>query len=525
MTADHLTDYDRVLYPSYTHPQTHPNRLAVIGALFGLEPAPVEGCRVLELGCGNGLNLAPMAWAFPRSEFVGLDLAARPITRGLEMARELGLNNLHLVQGDLAAFAPDRGPFDYIIAHGMYSWVPAAVRERLLEICRQQLAPHGIAYVSYNALPGGHLVNVLREMMLFHVRGIASTEERVRQAQALIRFLAQAEDSRDKYRRWLKVECDRILDYADSLLYHDELAEINQRFYFTQFMEHALRHGLQYLGEADYFEMFDHAFPDSARQTLEQLGPDRLRREQYLDFLKCRRFRQTLLCRQEASLRSAPDPAKVAGFLVSAATTCVSGRADLRPGIKCIFEAPKGARCQTDLPAGKAALAHLGEIWPAPLPVPDLLRQIHERLVREGLGGEIAGANSERLCEFLLSLYAGGVVEFRAAMPPIAWQAGQRPVVHPLARWQAARGEVVVSLLHTPVSIEDAIGRSLLCWLDGTQERPALVEKIWALLKSRNALEAGAGGEPATRKEIESKLEENLQKLARLGLLAAENRG
>src|SRR5260221_4442716 len=95
------TSYDSVIYPSSTHPQTHPDRLAVIGSLFGLEPAPVNRCRVLELGCGNGTNLVPMAWGLPQSEFVGIDLAALPIARGQRMFSELGLKNVQLVQADL----------------------------------------------------------------------------------------------------------------------------------------------------------------------------------------------------------------------------------------------------------------------------------------------------------------------------------------------------------------------------------------------------------------------------------------
>src|SRR5580693_4601208 len=120
------TSYDSVIYPSYTHPQTHPDRLAVIGSLFGLEPAPVNRCRVLELGCGNGTNLVPMAWGLPQSEFVGIDLAALPVERGQRMIRDLALKNVRLVQGDLLQVDAGWGKFDYIIAHGLYSWVPAA---------------------------------------------------------------------------------------------------------------------------------------------------------------------------------------------------------------------------------------------------------------------------------------------------------------------------------------------------------------------------------------------------------------
>jgi SAM-dependent methyltransferase len=311
------TSYDVVAYPSCTHAQTHPDRMAVIGTLLGLSPAGVQRCRVLELGCGNGNNLVPMASGFPESEFVGIDLAAQPIIWGQGMIRELGLANVRLVQGDLMEIGKDWGRFDYIIAHGLYSWVPEAVRERLLALCRECLAPQGIAFVSYNAFPGGHLNQMVREMMLFHVRGFKAPEERVAQAQALVRFLSEALDTSDEYRLWLKAELKLILGHEEGHLYHDELAEINQPVYFTQFVEKAGAHGLQYLAEADYFELFDYGFKESARQIVERLGSNRILREQYLDFLKCRRFRQTLLCHAGLTLNPQPPPAAVTRFYVS----------------------------------------------------------------------------------------------------------------------------------------------------------------------------------------------------------------
>ena len=311
------TAYDVVAYPGYTHAQTHPNRLAVTGALFGLEPAPVTRCRVLELGCGNGSNLVPMAFGLPDSQFIGLDLAAEPIVQGQQMISELGLANVQLLHGNITEFDGRHGKFDYIIAHGVYSWVPKEVREHLLAICRRCLAPHGIAFISYNALPGSHLRKMVREMMLFHIRDLRDPAERVRQAKALAQFLAGAVDTNDVYRLWMKSELETICRHEAGHLYHDELAEISEPFYFTQFVDHAARHGLKYLGEADYSEMFAHGFTEPTRATLQQLSGNRILREQYLDFLRCRRFRQTLLCHGEAPATEAPAAGKVARFFIS----------------------------------------------------------------------------------------------------------------------------------------------------------------------------------------------------------------
>jgi methyltransferase-like protein/ubiquinone/menaquinone biosynthesis C-methylase UbiE len=511
--------YDSVLYPSYTHPQTHPERLAVVGAAMGLRPAPPGRSRVLELGCGNGANLIPMACGLPESEFVGIDLAARPIAFGKGMIEDLGLANIRLLHGSITDISADWGKFDYLIAHGLYSWVPPDIQRHLLTLCREFLAPQGIAFVSYNALPGGHLRNMLREMMLFHTRGFESAEERVKQAMAFVRFLAEAHDSDDPYRVWLRSEFDGILAHSEGHLYHDELAELNEPLYFTQFIERAAAHELQYLAEADYFEMFAYGFNMSTRQTLERLGANRIAREQYLDFLKCRRFRQTLLCHREVCLSNEPRPEIIEGFLISSLAECKTTPLNLNPGVNMLYQTPKGAKCETDFPLGKAALAVLGEIGPMPFSFDELLSQAHNRLREAGIRDESNGPIRERFSSFLLQLYSAGVVELRAGLAPITRTVSDRPVASALARWQAQHGDVATTAFHIAVKLEDEIGRSLLMWLDGTQDRKALVEKIWRLLESRKALVVPAGGETAARQDLAQKLEKNLEKLAGLGLL------
>ncbi|MBV8329248.1 MAG: class I SAM-dependent methyltransferase, partial [Verrucomicrobia bacterium] len=144
--AEATTLYDEVLYPAAVFPQTHPNRLATVAYLRGVNPAPVNRCRVLELACGVGANLTPMACHLPESEFIGIDLAQRPITSGKAFINELGLRNIQLHAMDIRNANRDRfGTFDFIVAHGVYSWVAQPVRERILAICSEMLNPHGVA--------------------------------------------------------------------------------------------------------------------------------------------------------------------------------------------------------------------------------------------------------------------------------------------------------------------------------------------------------------------------------------------
>src|ERR1700747_3167393 len=137
------TSYDQVLYRGFPYAQSHPDRLATMATLFGMTPAPVERCRVLELGCGDGGNVIPMAFTLPESRFLGVDLSASAIARGQDLVRTLSLSNITLRHLDLMEMAGGAGEFDYIIAHGLYSWVPPAVREQILKLFKSHLAPNG----------------------------------------------------------------------------------------------------------------------------------------------------------------------------------------------------------------------------------------------------------------------------------------------------------------------------------------------------------------------------------------------
>ena len=123
--------YDAVPYPARAFPSSHPQHLATVATLLGLRPPSLEDCRVLELGCATGGNLVPMADDLASGRFVGLDLSHVQIEAARTAARKAGLKNVEFRCQDLLGFgapgAPGGGPaesFDYIIAHGLYSWVP-----------------------------------------------------------------------------------------------------------------------------------------------------------------------------------------------------------------------------------------------------------------------------------------------------------------------------------------------------------------------------------------------------------------
>lgn len=514
--------YDDILYPGYAHKQTHPDRLAVVSRLFGMNSAAVDRCRVLELGCGNGSNLVPIASSLTESEFVGIDRASLPIEKGNTMVQDLALRNVSLYQQDLLDVSPALGEFDYIIVHGLYSWVPDAVKAKTLEICRSLLKPQGVAFVSYNAYPGGHLRDMVREMLLFHVRDLFEPQQRINQSVALLQFLINSQTKGDTYTQFLKEELEQTLKLDQGNLYHDQLGNVNTPVYFHQFASNAAQHGLQFLAEADFFEMQYHIYPPETVKLLSRMAAEgRILKEQYLDFLKCRRFRQTLLCHSDVPINPQPDAAVLKQLYLASMAKPAANKTNLSPHVVEEFVGPRGAKVATDFPLAKAALTHLAAIYPLSIHFEELVNLARQlRGTPDNLTAAETEEEARALAEILLQTYAVGLLELFPRAPDYVTSVSERPKASALARWQLANGAVVTNMRHINVEVEDELGRQLLMLLDGTRNRETLLEE----LSRRPILEENKAPiqDPRRARELlATKLEENLEKVAKLALLVA----
>jgi SAM-dependent methyltransferase len=218
-----VTAYDEVPYTGRPYPDAHPGRLATMAALHGVKAAHIGRSRVLEIACGDGANLLPMAAVLPQSQFVGFDLAEQPVEAGRRLAERAGLRNVTLSTLDLTRFPADAGAFDYIVAHGLYSWIPAAVRDQLLRLIARHLAPRGVAFVSYNVYPGCYVRRMVWEMLKFHTEPLPGTTQRIAEAKALARLLAEGRTSEDAYAFLMRGELERFSMRDSGALYHDDL--------------------------------------------------------------------------------------------------------------------------------------------------------------------------------------------------------------------------------------------------------------------------------------------------------------
>src|SRR5262245_45875319 len=382
------TSYDIFPYGNRTFPRTHPDLLATVATLFGMAPAPPEDCRVLELCCAGGANLIFMAEALPGSHFLGIDLSARQVASGREQVRVKELANVELRRMSILDVREDLGQFDYIVCHGVYSWVPAPVRDKILAICAANLAPWGVAYVSYNCYPGWRAWGMIREMMAFHARRSDDPPDRVRLAREFLSFAsASVADHGGRLGQNPRSESELLAQQPDDYLYHEHLGEVNHPVYFHEFAAHAAIHGLQYLWEARVGEL-GVSLPPEVREAIRGLSSDLIVQQQYIDFLIHNRFRCSLLCHDDVALdRTIPPERMTACRVVGIAIPCEE-RPDVGPAVVEEFRTSEGAGVATTNPVFKAALTCLAERAPDALSFDELCAETRSRLAGAAVAGE-----------------------------------------------------------------------------------------------------------------------------------------
>ena len=499
--------YDAVDYPSTALPQLHPQHLFAVARLFGCDPAPPARCRLLELGCGDGTQLIGAAVGLPHSTFVGVDLSAVAVERGNRLIADLGLTNVTLLAADITAWQPPPEPFDYAVAHGLYSWVPAFVRDAVLDVYRRVLAPTGVGYVSYNTYPGCYLRRMVWEILRFHTADMPAPVDKIRQALELTKFLsAGLPDPPTPVSAMYAHELTTLReDHHPALLFHDDLSAVNDPVYFHQFMAHAGRYGFRFVAEAEPLAMEARAFPPAVAGALRGMAErDVLLKEQYLDFLRLRRFRQTLLSLDGRPPQPDPDPARVPTLAV-AGQPKADGPADLTPGVAVTFRAGKGAMVRTDLAVGKGAFVALAECWPKRLPFAELVKRAGAKL-----GAEPSADEQTALTELLLAGWMTGLIELHGHVPEYAETVSERPVACPLARAQVRVGPFVTTRLHTVMRFDDDPSRRLVGLLDGTRTFAQLAAEMG------DAFPPDQRPDPAA---LRDGLARNLERMARGGLL------
>jgi len=506
------TSYEEIPYANDPYRSSHPDQLATVAILSGLAPEPVNCCRVLELGCARGGNLIPMALGLPQSYFVGIDSSPGQITEAHALIEAMGLSNIVVESRSILDIDSGFGTFDYIICHGTFSWVPADVQDKILEIFARNLSPSGIAYVSYNTYPGWHVRGLVREMMCYHARKYDRPADRAAQARSLLQFMTTSASALDPiYGGLLKEELDCIRHRPDSYLLHDHLETVNDPVYFHELIDRAGSKGLQFVSEVQGSLIAPESLPYRVAEGLRQLSKDHLEFEQFVDFVINRKFRQSVLCHSGVPLR----------------------RTVSSEGLDRFYVASRHPRPQVAVPFRNGhflgvALGHLNEIWPLSVSFPSLLQAVGNRVgtVATAENAPLGSREASDLRSDLLRCYSLKLVELNILPPSFVVEISEKPIASTLARLQAAVGNTVTNLRHEAGQLGD-FGRSVLGWLDGTHDRQAILSLLIQSVKAGRLTvprtEPTVGGQPVGRERplevvLEELLDRCLKKFARFAL-------
>ncbi len=301
--SDIKNSYDDLMYESKAFSQTAINNLEARARLMGLQPAPAANAKVLELGCSMGGNIITQALYYPDAEFVGIDLSGRQVAQGNAIIEKMGLKNVRLEEKDILTVDESFGKFDYIIVHGIWSWVPDAVKDKIFSICRNNLTEHGIAYISYNVYPGWKRQEQLREIMQFSGRDVLEEplEARTRKGLDALKALAEILENDKGLGGGGKLPAiQKILNHNFYYIAHEYMEAFNDPIYVNGFIEWANRHRLAYIGDTDLHVSFVSWMAEHTRERILALaGGDYIAKEFYSDILSDRQFRRSLLCREE----------------------------------------------------------------------------------------------------------------------------------------------------------------------------------------------------------------------------------
>ena len=297
------TIYSELGYKSMPFPYTTPATLEAYAALVGVSAPNPKTARVLELGATYGGNIISQALFNPDATFVGIELSQEQVEKGNEVIANAGLTNVSLIQSDIASIGSEIGTFDYIIAHGVYSWVDDGVKDSLLRLIDEHLAEDGIAYVSYNTYPGWHTMEEVRQLMMFSNRDKAqfNHKEKVLHGKTIGSIVGSQilkyDNLKERNSKFLGA-LRSVMQKDEYYVGHDHLEPNNDPVYFYQFNDHLEAHNLAYLCDADLTLSMVRSFDADIADTLDKLAlNDHVAQEQYLDFMLDTTFRKSIICK------------------------------------------------------------------------------------------------------------------------------------------------------------------------------------------------------------------------------------
>ncbi len=452
-----VNNYDAVPYESFPFAQSHPARMSGMAKLFGVPAPSLAKARVLELGCSFGGNLLPMAMQYPDAQFVGADLSQVQIDYANKIKGELNIRNITFRQANILDLAKESEQYDYIITHGVYSWIPTEVQSAMLELYGKQLSANGVGYISYNVYPGWKMREVVREMMLFHVGHLKDHTTKLAQARAILQYAGKLHaNNQAAFGRLMAEEANLLMRCSDSYIYHEHLEPNNRPCYFHEFVAASAKHGLSYLGESSLSDMLPDRHGADLANTARQISDGNIIAcEQYVDLLTNRAFRQTLLVRAERapSVQRALSTTSFRDLHISAQLKATAVEPALQttktpqPTAHAVYADVHGRQINANQAHAKVMIDTMVAASPYTVPFVQIVDAVAAFAKTVGLQLDAAQYVSSELA---VLLGQGVATLYGEAMARPAIDSAK---IAPYAHWHAGRGNVVTNALHGLVQL------------------------------------------------------------------------
>lgn len=459
--------YDAIQYPSGVNALQTPDRIRAAGLLHGWRGPDPATASILEIGCGDGYNLMGIAAVSPQARCVGFDLSRTAIARGRDVLTLSGLANVELAVGDIATYPLAGERYDYIVCHGVYTWIPDVVRQPLLDLVGARLKPGGVAYISFDALPAAAPKAAINRFLVKHVGDIVGLEARVDAAVRLLAMLARNQHSQSR----LKVQLDQLMNdlphYMQGYFVHDWLAEHYAPITLADFRAAAGRAGLRCAGDGSLFDLFTGDLDDEAEALLAQAGDDPAERSNIMEILRgAHQFRRELLVRVDA-----PPPATPVG-LDELSFGYMGERIESQDdkGEAMIAYTDGAAHVVASTPLARAVMDELLAVSPNELTLAELAERIG--------GDRVMLADEVRRLAIRTLVTAHGTPQTFTTHP------GERPRTTGLVRAMMSLGPDTITLRHSKLALEHTadqeVTQTFLTLCDGSRNRADIARALTA---------------------------------------------
>ncbi|WP_353572969.1 class I SAM-dependent methyltransferase [Candidatus Albibeggiatoa sp. nov. BB20] len=464
--------YDIVPYTENVYPQTHPYHLATLATLRGLNPPEIWNAKALELGCASGSNLIAMAQQMPKAQLIGIDYAQQQIDLAQQKLEFCQLDNVYFQQADILQLTEELGQFDYIIAHGLYSWIGDKERDYLMQLLPKLLSKNGIIYISYNILPGWQQDKSIRDLLFYHLEKVTDFGERVIQGKQFLKQLQlQLENRFDEHSLQFKKKLTHLIDLEDDYFAHEHLEPNNYTPYFHQFMQHAAQHQLQYVTDANIqFCQENYHFPD-----IYHISSDIIQQEQYMDGLKNRAYRESILCHADLALSAEIKVDQLEKLYFTAPLQRLQTEDLFFAETSLVKTHHADVVSLVEQPFLKVLCHCLAESYPQTQSFSELIQSVEQQLSQS-----ISIPEQEDIKQFLLDIYLQGHLQlYTQAFHHLS----EKSIGLPLSRWQANYGKTVTNYFGYSYQLRLAT-RHILQHLDGGKQPADLVKVLQDLLET-----------------------------------------